>query len=199
MAVLREAMVGVFGRQTAIPLGFAVPDLETTGLAPARDRVVELAVVQLDPDANITGEFSTLIDPGRDVGPTRIHGIRAADVSGAPTFAAAAAAVRRLLSGRVLVAHNASFDALFLGAEFYRCGVRLPPPPVMCTMRLASHYLRGLPARSLTACCLAAGVELSQHHSALHDARAASIVCHGPRAGILGSRVASTCWMAAGK
>jgi len=57
--------------------GFAVVDVETTGLFPARDRVVEVAVVHLDPDARVTGEFSTLIDPRRDVGPTRIHGISA--------------------------------------------------------------------------------------------------------------------------
>ncbi len=41
-------------------------------------------------------------------------------------------------------------------------------------MQLASHYLRDLPARSLTACCAAARIELSQHHSALYDARAAA-------------------------
>jgi DNA polymerase-3 subunit epsilon len=82
--------------------------------------------------------------------------------------------VWQLLTGRVLVAHNATFDVRFLDAEFSRCGARLPPPPVMCTMQLASHYLRDLPARSLTACCAAAGVSLSQHHSALHDARAAA-------------------------
>jgi DNA polymerase III subunit epsilon len=74
----------------------------------------------------------------------------------------------------VLVAHNASFDARFLDAEFGRCGVRLPPPPVMCTMALASQYLRGLPGRSLAACCGAAGVGLTGHHSALGDARAAA-------------------------
>ena len=44
----------------------------------------------------------------------------------------------------------------------------------MCTMRLASHYLSGLPARNLPACCAAAGVTLSQHHSALCDAQAAA-------------------------
>jgi DNA polymerase-3 subunit epsilon len=41
-------------------------------------------------------------------------------------------------------------------------------------MQLASHYLRGLPARTLTACCDIAGLRLDQHHSALHDARAAA-------------------------
>ena len=49
--------------------------------------------------------------------------------------------------------------------ESGRCGVQFPPPPVMCTMKLAREYLTGLPGRSLTACCEAAGVTLSQHHS----------------------------------
>lgn len=154
--------------------GFAVVDVETTGLFPARDRVVEIAVVHLDPDARVTGEFSTLIDPRRDVGPTRIHGIRASDVSGAPTFSEAAETIRRLLAGRVLVAHNARFDAMFLAAEFQRCGLQAPAAPVMCTMQLAGQYLGGLPARTLPACCRAASVKLSEHHSALHDARAAA-------------------------
>lgn len=131
--------------------GFAVVDVETTGLFPARDRVVEVAVVHLDPDARITGEFCTLIDPRRDVGPVRIHGISAADVSGAPTFAEAAPVVRQLLAGRVFVAHNARFDAMFLDAEFGRCGMPVPGLPVMCTMQLASHYLGSLPARTLPA------------------------------------------------
>src|SRR6185437_1255200 len=98
------------GGLAAFPLagnvaGFAVVDVETTGLFPTRDRVVEVAVVHLDPDERVTGEFSTLIDPRRDVGPTRIHGIRASDVTGAPTFEAAAATIGQLLAGRVFVAH----------------------------------------------------------------------------------------------
>ena len=160
--------------ETGHVTGFAVVDVETTGLFPARDRVVEIAVVHLDTDARVTGEFSTLIDPRRDIGPTRIHGIRASDVAGAPTFCEAAETIRRLLAGRVTVAHNARFDAMFLAAEFQRCGLQIPAAPVMCTMQLAGHYLGGLPARTLPACCQAAGVELSEHHSALHDARAAA-------------------------
>jgi DNA polymerase-3 subunit epsilon len=122
----------------------------------------------------VTGEFCTLVDPCRDVGPTRIHGLRASDVSGAPLFADAAAAVWGLLAGRVLVAHNVAFDQRFLDAEFRRCSVRLPPPPVMCTMALSSYYLPGSPGRSLTACCAAGGIRLVNHHSALADASAAA-------------------------
>lgn len=160
--------------ETGNVTGFAVVDVETTGLFPARDRVIEIAVVHLDPDARVTGEFCTLIDPRRDIGPTQIHGIRASDVSGAPTFPEAAETIRRLLAGRVLVAHNARFDAMFLTVEFQRCGMPMPAAPVMCTMQLSGHYLGSLPARTLPACCQAAGVDLSEHHSALHDARAAA-------------------------
>ncbi len=107
--------------------GFAVVAVETTGAVPARDRVVEIGAVHLDPQARVTGAFSTLIDPRRDIGPTRIHGIRASDVNGAPTFPEAAEAIRRLLAGRILVAHNARFDAMFLAGEFQRAGCRCLP------------------------------------------------------------------------
>lgn len=163
-----------FGHPRQEPAGFAVVDVETTGLYPSVDRVVEVGIVLLNARAEITGEFCTLIDPRRDVGPTRIHGLRAANVTGAPVFENAAGAVWEQLAGRVLVAHNARFDVAFLDAEFRRCGMQLPPPPVMCTMELSSQYLRYALGRSLAACCEAAAVPLGVHHSALDDARAAA-------------------------
>ena len=161
-------------KQAAAFGGFAMVDLETTGLYSRTDHVVEAAVVHLSADGQITGEFSTLINPGRDVGPTRIHGIRAADVLHGPAFADAASTIWQLLSGHVLVAHNVPFDARFLEAEFNRCGARMPPPPVMCTMQLASYYLANLPGRNLAACCAAANIPKPRWHSALDDARAAA-------------------------
>jgi len=165
----------LFRQRAAMP-GFAVVDVETTGLYPATDRVVEVAVVQVSSDGQVTAEFTTLINPGRDVGPTRIHGIRAADVVHAPPFDHVAAALWQILDGRVLVAHNVAFDARFLEAEFGRCGVHLPPPPLMCTMQLASYYLPGLPSRSLAACCSAANITMPGWHCALDDARAAALL-----------------------
>jgi DNA polymerase-3 subunit epsilon len=103
-----------------------------------------------------------------------IHGLTASSLVGAPTFAEAAPTVWRWLRDRVFVAHNAPFDLTFLDAELSRCGMHLPPPPVMCTMSLSSSYLAGLPARTLTACCEAAGVSIGVHHSALDDALAAA-------------------------
>ena len=56
-------------RQQAALQGFAVVDLETTGLYPRTDRAAGVAVVHARCEGQVTGEFTTLVNPGRDVGP----------------------------------------------------------------------------------------------------------------------------------
>src|SRR5690606_30223141 len=104
----------------------------------------------------------------------RIHGIRTADVLDAPTFGEIAGRLARLLRGRSPVAHNLRFDLAFLRAEFGRLGVTVPLDVDLglCTMRLAGRFLPRA-SRSLAACCEAAGIRLTNAHSALHDAHAA--------------------------
>lgn len=91
-------------------MSVAVVDLETTGVYPSVDRVVEIGVVLLDDAGGVEHEFCTVVDPGRAVGATSIHGICASDVAGAPPFAEVAPYLAALLSGRVVAAHNALFD-----------------------------------------------------------------------------------------
>ena len=58
----------------------AVIDLETTGLSPWRhDRVVEIGIVVISPDGTVHSEYETLVNPNRDMGPSCIHRISAAD------------------------------------------------------------------------------------------------------------------------
>lgn len=159
--------------------GFAVLDFETTGFA-ANDRVVELGVVLLSPECDIEDEWSTLLDPGRDVGPTDVHGITARDVVGAPKFAAIVPKLLKDLRGRVLVSHNIGFDLRFLGSELRRAGVALNNEWLtgLCTMKWAGKLLPSA-SRKLQDCCDAAGVVLADAHCALADARAvASLLKH---------------------
>lgn len=156
--------------------GYAVVDVETTGLSPTyHHRIVEIAVVQTDEQGRVEREWSTLLNPGRDVGPTHIHGITATDVADAPSFADAAYDIAVLLQGRLLVAHNSSFDTRFLAAEFADAGwnIALDADHCLCTMRLAATWLP-TSGRSLAVCCEAAGISNSFAHSALGDARAAA-------------------------
>lgn len=162
-------------------MGYAVVDIETTGLSPGyHHRIVEIGVVLLDRDGAITGEWCTLVNPERDLGPQHIHGIQASEVRAAPLFAEIAADLSEQLTGRVVVAHNLVFDLRFLTAEYARLGVGAPldPDRGLCTMRLSGRYLDS-PGRSLAACCASAGIEHLELHSALHDARAcAGLLAH---------------------
>ncbi|WP_117208262.1 exonuclease domain-containing protein [Allorhizocola rhizosphaerae] len=155
---------------------YAVIDVETTGLRPSwHDRVVEIAIVQVDAAGAIESEWCTLVNPQRDLGPQHIHGISAAEARQAPPFKELAGSVAERLAGRVLVAHNWAFDSMFLAAEFERIGADVPVDADngLCTMVLAGQFLPQS-GRALASCCRAAGVTLTNAHSALHDARAAA-------------------------
>ncbi|PVW03524.1 DNA polymerase III subunit epsilon [Microbacterium sp. Gd 4-13] len=152
--------------------GFATIDFETTGLfAETTDRAIEVAVVHSDPDGTITGQWDTLINPQRDLGRQDIHRIAARDILNAPIFANIAGELLELLSGRVIVAHNASFDLRFLNGELGRLdywpGEQFA---YACTMRLArTHLGSGL---ALADCCDAFGIPLENAHRASADAYA---------------------------
>ena len=152
----------------------AVVDVETTGLrAAGSDRIIEIGIVRFSADGRLMESYSTLLNPGRDVGPTHIHGIRAKDVIDAPTFEEVAGDVASRLAGAVIGGHNVSFDKRFLTAEFDRVGVSLPAYPTICTLRM-SHRLRlDLPNRKLGTCCEHYGIDAGLAHSAEADALSA--------------------------
>jgi len=153
--------------------GFAVIDFETTGLFPgAADRVIEVAVVQLSSRGQFEGRWESLVNPGRYLGRAHSHRIHAQDVRDAPTFAELAPRLLELVQGRVVVAHNASFDVRFLRAELELAGLTPPADIVtLCTMQLARDFLPGS-GRSLTDCCAALDIDLDDGHRAAGDARA---------------------------
>ncbi|WP_329107802.1 exonuclease domain-containing protein [Micromonospora sp. NBC_01699] len=155
---------------------YAVIDVETTGFNPAmHDRICEIAVVHVDGRGRITDRWASLVNPERDLGPQHIHGIRAADVRRAPTFRQLAGEIAHRLRHRLVVAHNLTFDARFVAAEYARIGATVPVHHAdgLCTMRLAPRFLP-LASRSLADCCLAAAIPQQQAHSALDDALAAA-------------------------
>lgn len=149
----------------------SVIDCETTGLNAARhDRVIEIAAVVIDPDGGIAREFVSLINPGRDVGKTSLHGITARDVADAPRFEQIVGHLAQALDGTIALAgHNVSFDHHFLRCEFDRAGIVIPDIATLCTMRIAG-------GGNLECCCRDLGIEFDPEaaHSALDDARAAA-------------------------
>lgn len=153
-----------------LPVGpIAIFDVETTGLFPWRhDRIIEIGVVVLDPDGATRNEFCSLVNPGRDMGPSSVHGLTSVDVIGAPTFRDILGPLLDAVRGSVAIAgHNLRFDRGFLEAEFALAGVAFPPSPGICTMELGW-------GGNLGQCCRDYGVETGEAHEALSDARAAA-------------------------
>lgn len=110
---IREGETGVGGR-VGTSVGVAV-DVETTGVDPAGDVVIELALrrFRFDPDGvivKIDRPYSWLEDPGRPLTPeiVALTGLTDADLAGRSIDDGEA--MRLLRSAEFVCAHNASFD-----------------------------------------------------------------------------------------
>jgi DNA polymerase III subunit epsilon len=150
--------------------GYVVVDLETTGFSPAKgDQICEIALISMDPDGTIVEEWHSLINPRRSTGAVHVHGITNAMVARAPAIEEVLDEIWQRIAGRVLVAHNASFDLRFLNV--------LPGShwvtETLCTQRLAPGFLPD-GKWTLAACCERAGIPFFNAHAALVDARAAA-------------------------
>ncbi len=93
-------------------------DVETTGLDPQNDRMIEVAAVTFRGN-DIVDEFTTLINPHRDLPPyiTKLTGITQDMVDEAPGMFGVRSRLRSIIGDHVVVGHNISFDMGFLNAE----------------------------------------------------------------------------------
>ena len=131
---------------------FVVLDVETTGLQPSRQRIIEIAIVRFSRGAE-TNRWASLCSPGRRVPAyiTKLTGIDDDLLEGAPTFEAIADTAVELLTNAVIVGHNVEFDLGFLNAEL----ARLTRSPVVNdrvdTLAVANRLLPGLRKPTLSA------------------------------------------------
>jgi len=104
----------------------AVFDLETTGTYVRSDRIVELAILRVDPDGTATYKLRR-VNPEMPIPPdaTAVHGISDADVAAEPTFRQLAKSLAAFLEDCDLVGYNLRrFDVPLLQEEFARAGVK---------------------------------------------------------------------------
>ncbi|MEW5628237.1 DEDDh family exonuclease [Streptomyces hydrogenans] len=154
----------------AYPQGYAVVDVETTGLA-RDDRIVSAAVYRLDAQGDVEDHWYTLVNPERDPGPVWIHGLTSDVLEGAPLFAEIAEEFSARLDGRVLVAHNAMFDWQMIAREYARAERTAPVRQRLCTIALSKELALPLPNHKLATLAAHFGVVQQRAHDALDDAR----------------------------
>lgn len=152
------------------PQGYAVVDVETTGLA-RDDRIVSAAVYRLDARGEVEDHWYSTVNPQRDPGPTWIHGLTTEDLADAPLFTEIADDLATRLDGRVLVAHNAVFDWSMIAREYARAQRTPPVRQRLCTIALAKQLSLPLPNHKLESLAAHYGVSQQRAHHALDDAR----------------------------
>ncbi len=100
-------------------------DLETTGVNTAKDRIVELYMIKIQPDGrrvDLHQRFNPEMHIPAEV--TAIHGISNEDVANEPTFKEKAHELNQFLNNCDFAGFNSNkFDFPMLVEEFYRVGV----------------------------------------------------------------------------
>ena len=156
----------------ALSQTYVALDLETTGLDPDRDAIIEVGAVKFRADG-VLESFETLVNPYRDLPEPiqRLTGIRPGNLDGAPSFGAVAGEFRDFVGALPVVGHNISFDLNFLA----RHGLALNSESYD-TWDLASILLPNNNDYSLSNLSKALGAPDYRPHRALSDARASQVV-----------------------
>lgn len=144
-------------------------DLETTGLVPESDEIIEIAAIKFRNGRDID-VFQSLVNPYRPIpyNICRLCDISQTEIDAAPPFAAVVSDLTSFLEGCSPVGHNVPFDLKFLA----RKGIHLPGQ-FYDTYELAKLLLPQLTERSLSAVASHLGIPHPSAHRALADATVA--------------------------
>ncbi len=155
---------------------FAAIDFETAN--GQRSSVCSVGIVIVR-GGKIVDKFYSLIQPTPNYytrWTTAVHGLTRRDTDGQPTFPEVWAQIEERLKGLPLVAHNRPFDESCLKAVFAEYDMDYPNYEFYCTLA-ASRRCLALPSHQLHISAAACGFDMENHHNALCDAEACSVVC----------------------
>ncbi len=152
---------------------YVVFDLETTGISPKTDEVIEISAVKVK-QGKVTDEFSTLVNPKCRIpyGASRVNGITDDMVAEAPFFEQVLEEFLEFIKGFVLVGHNiARFDMNFLYRDVEKYFERSLPNNYIDTLQMARRELPDLKHHRLTDLAEYYAISAEGAHRALNDCR----------------------------
>ncbi len=150
---------------------FVCVDLETTGLNPKKDRIIEIGAVRVR-DGKITDTFEQMINPKQllDERIEKLTGITYQELEGKPVIQEVLPALQAFLKEDVLVGHRILFDYSFLKRAFTNEKISFERKGID-TLKLARKFVAGSESKRLESLCQYYGI--SHHaHRALADAKA---------------------------
>jgi DNA polymerase-3 subunit epsilon len=155
-------------------------DTETTGLSVDKDRIVEIACIELNNHIPTKNIFHTFINPETKVSADAfsVHGYSDEFLSNKPKFREVVKNFLDFIKDKKLIIHNADFDLGFLNNELRRVNVKpILKSDVVDTLQIARSKFPGV-GNSLNALCkrYKINVEAREKHSALLDCQLLSKV-----------------------
>ena len=151
-------------------------DLETTGLSPKEDRIIEIAAVKVE-NGVIRDRYVTLVNPGRllEARITELTGITDEMIREAPVMEEILEEVLEFCGGLPLLGHNITFDYSFLKQAAIN-QKRSFEAEAVDTLKLCRRYMPEEEKKNLGAACAFYGIDLSGAHRALADAMGAHLL-----------------------
>lgn len=152
---------------------FVVFDLETTGLSPVDDKIIEIGAIKIE-KGKVVDNFSTFVNPEVPI-PFRIEqltGINDSMVMEARTIGEILPEFLEFCGDSVMVAHNASFDVSFIKEKTKQLLDKEFECTVVDTVALARALMPQMNRFKLDTVAKALNVSLKNHHRAVDDAMA---------------------------
>lgn len=153
-------------------------DLETTGIDPSRDQIIQVAAVRFR-QGKAVKRWSSLVNPRRAI-PRQIQeltGITDEMVANERGLEEVLPEFLHFVRDSILVAHNAPFDRGFLEAGLSRLGCSSPLGPILDTLEIARIILPDIGGHSLPKLLKDLGLEVEgRAHDARSDAEAAGLL-----------------------
>lgn len=150
---------------------YVVFDLETTGLSPMTDAIIEISAVKVK-QGKVKDQFSTLVNPNRHIpaAASQINGITDKMVADAPALKVALEQFLSFIGSEVLVGHNIhSFDMKFLNRAMQEIYQRDVGNDYIDTLYMARKCLKELSHHRLTDLAAYFHISTEGAHRALYD------------------------------
>lgn len=146
-------------------------DLETTGLNPREDRIIEIGAVRVE-DGTETAQYHTMINPRRNLEPRIIclTGITEDMVTDAPDMAEIADELLEFCGELPLLGHHVIFDYSFLKRSLVNLGRSFEKNGID-TLKLCRRFMPPGEKKNLADACAFFDIRQEQAHRALGDAR----------------------------
>lgn len=151
------------------PDGLIALDLETSGLSPLVDEIIEIAAIKVV--GNKIETFESLVKPKNPIPEftTKIHGITDEMVKDSPSLEDVLPGFLEFCGTHTLVAHNAKFDIGFIVFAMHQLKIELHKAKVYCSCKLSRKYVKGSENHKLSSLCKHFDIPLENHHRALDD------------------------------